>query len=113
MVMLSIQSHCNNRLLFISIFICVISLYFSLTSSSFANQESWREEFNELCGDTQKAATLGQDDLNKLVARCGKLSSELEGSDSTQKKAYIYRIEKCRNFYQFLIELLETERNKQ
>jgi len=56
--------------------------------------------------------TFGQEDLNKLVARCDKLSSELEGSDSTQKKAYIYRTEKCRNFYQFLIELLEIERMK-
>jgi hypothetical protein len=110
--MLYLRLSRKNRLLFISIFICAISLYVSLTSSSYANQELWREEFNELCGDTQKAATLGQDDLNKLVARCGKLSSELEGSDSTQKKAYIYRVEKCKNFYQFLIELLETERNK-
>src|SRR4030066_1257495 len=108
--MLSLRSSCKNPRLLISIFICVISLYVSLTSSSYANQELWKEEFNELCGDTQKAATLGQDDLNKLVARCDKLSSELEGSDSTQKKAYIYRTEKCKNFYQFLIELLETER---
>ncbi len=83
-----------------------------MTSSSYATQELWREEFNELCGDTQKAATFGQDDLNKLVVRCDKLSSELSESDSAQKKAYIYRIEKCKNFYQFLIELLETERNK-
>lgn len=112
MDMLFNRSSYKKRLLLISIFICVISLYFCLASASYANQESWREEFNELCGDTQKAATLGQDDLNKLVARCDKLYSELEGSDSNQKKAYIYRTEKCRNFYQFLIELLETERMK-
>ena len=110
--MLSLRLSRKNPLIIISIFIFVISLYVSLTSSSYANQELWREEFNELCGDTQKAATFGQDDLKGLVVRCDKLSSELEGSDSTQKKAYIYRIEKCRNFYQFIIELLETERNK-
>jgi len=107
-----IQSYCQNRLLSTLILIFVISSHLCLTSSSYANQESWREEFNELCGDTQKAAAFGQDDLNKLIARCGKLSSELEVSDSPQKKAYIYRIEKCKNFYQFLIELLEIERNK-
>lgn len=111
--MISIRCSCKNPLLLITIFICVISLYVSLKSSSYANQELWREEFNELCGDTQKAAAYGRDDLNKLVVRCDKLSSELEVSDSTQKKAYIYRLEKCRNFYQFLIELLETEGNKQ
>jgi len=110
--MLSLRSSYKNRLLLISIFICVISLYISLPSSSYANQELWREEFNALCGDTQKAATFGQDDLKELVVRCDKLSSELEGSDSAQKKAYIYRVEKCKNFFIFLIEFSEIERNK-
>lgn len=110
--MLSIRSSCKNRLFCMLIFICALSLYLCLTSASYANQESWGEEFNDLCGDTQKAMTLEKDDLNKLVVRCDKLSSELEGSDSIQKKAYIYRTEKCKNFYLFLIELLETEGSK-
>lgn len=110
--MSSVKTYFKIRILFILIFLFTTSLYAVLTRASFAEEEPWKNEFNTLCGDTQKAVNLGQDDLKMLITRCEKLYSDLEASEAPQKKAFIYRIEKCKNFYQFLIELLETERNK-
>jgi len=109
--MLSLRQSRKNPAI-ILIFIFVISLYLPWSGSSYADNALWLEEFNELCGDTQKAANLGKEDVKMLILRCDRLSSTLETSDSPQKKAYIYRVEKCKNFYQFLIELSEEERSK-
>ncbi len=91
----SVKSGISIRVLLISILVCFSSL-------SFANEQSWRYEYNSICGDTQKAVTLPGEEINALIDKCDKLLNEIKATDNPRKKIFIFRIEKCRNFYQYI-----------
>ncbi len=73
-------------------------------------QESWRAEFDEVCGKTDQSMTMKLEELKEMVARCDKLKTQIEASDSPQKKVLLKRLEMCRNLYSYMVEAREKEK---
>lgn len=78
-----------------------------LTSAAPCSAQPWKEEFERLCGQAEGAGSLPTDELRKIVADCDKLLETLQQIDTADKKVYIFRLKKCRNFYQYTIEMKE------
>jgi len=74
-------------------------------------QQSWRTEFDDLCGKTQECDALSAEELNKLIERCDKLKEQIETLDETQRKVYLKRLQMCRDLFAFMLEA--KEKNKQ
>ena len=85
------------RVFLVSILICVSSL-------SFANEKSWTDEYNSICGDSQEAVLLPREKINILIDKCDKLLKKIDASDNPRKKIFKFRIEKCKNFYKFIAD---------
>ena len=90
------------------IIIFLVSILICITSLSFANEESWMDEYNSICGDTQKAIKMHSEELNILIDKCDKLLNKIKGSDNPRKKIFIFRIEKCKNFYQYIADSIKA-----
>ncbi len=86
-------------------------LVFATVNLSLANEESWLRELDELCGSSQAAMTLSSEEVTTLVERCDRIIAEITGTDNPRKKLYLFRLERCRNFYQYIINLKSKERS--
>jgi hypothetical protein len=62
------------------------------------------EEYNSICGDTQGAVLLPSEEINTLIDKCDKLLIKIKAADNPKKKIFIFRIEKCRNFYKYIAD---------
>ena len=72
---------------------------------------SLQEEFDQLCVYTQDAESLSLEKLHELVAGCDQLQKKIEGSDDEKKKLLLFRLNKCRNFFVYIIELKEGDKS--
>ena len=97
---MSIKPRMPIRIFLVTIFICVSGL-------SFANEESWKDEYKSICGDTQEALLLPGKEINTLIDKCDKLLNKIKASDNPRKKIFIFRIEKCKNFYKYITDSRE------
>lgn len=71
-------------------------------------EESWRAEFDRLCGKSEQSMSLGIEELRDLVARSEKLKPEIEASANPQKKVILKRLEACQKVFAFVIEASES-----
>lgn len=81
-----------------------VILVICFTGLSFADEESWKKQYNRLCGKSHEAVSMTEEDLASHIKQCDELLRTIDQSDYLRKKIYLFRIEKCRNFYQFLID---------
>ncbi len=72
----------------------------------------WAEDFGRLCGATETAESLSVDELKALIAECDTLREVIEKEAGKQKKVYLFRLEKCRNFFSYLVTLKETKQKE-
>jgi len=98
----------------IAIAILVLSTaLFLIGNLSLADEEdAWKKEFDELCGHTNEAMALPVERLNYLIDSCDKLISKIEAADNPRKKVYLFRVRKCRDLYQFIIDSIKEGRLK-
>ena len=82
-------------------------------ASSMAYGETLQEEFDQLCIHTPEASSLPMEKLRELLADCDKLQKRIEGSSDGKKKLLLFRLNKCRNFYAYMIELKEGGKSVQ
>jgi hypothetical protein len=75
--------------------ICSVSLY----------AETWRADFDRLCSYTQEAEALSVKELKDLIAECDKLLEVIQKSDIAEKKVYLFRLKKCRNFFDYILSI--------
>ena len=69
----------------------------------------WLEDFERLCTRIEDAEDMSTEELEGLVGECGALLNTIGASDNPKKKMYIFRLKKCKNFYQYNIDLKEVE----
>jgi hypothetical protein len=93
----ALKSDIGKILFLIAIFICISNL-------SFADESSWRKEYNSICGNSHEAVLLSNEDLIVRIDRCKELLNTIKASDSPRKKIYIFRFEKCSNLYQYFMD---------
>lgn len=87
----------------------VITCFLALSLTFAFAAASWQEDFDRLCGYTNQTEEMSVDKLKGLVEECDRLLGVIEKSDSSQKKVYIFRLRKCRNFFQYMAELKEQD----
>jgi hypothetical protein len=83
----------------------VMILGIFLASPIPCSAEPWKDAFSRLCGYTEDAGTLPTEELGKIIAECETLLGDIEKLDVPDKKVYLFRLQKCRNFYQYTLEL--------
>jgi hypothetical protein len=66
-----------------------------------------QEEFDQLCIHTQNAESIPLENLKELLKDCEELQKKIETSGDGKKKLLLFRLNKCRNFFAYVIELKE------
>jgi len=84
----------------------VLSL-FSIKGISHARD--WHEEFEYICSKVETGDTLNREELKTLIERAGSLLKTIETIDEPSKKVYIFRLKKCKEFFEYLIELKKSQ----
>jgi hypothetical protein len=71
---------------------------------AYAAEESWKAEFDSVCGQTENAADMSVPELKKAIERCDALKPQIETLEATPRKIYLKRLQMCRSLYLFLLE---------
>jgi ribosome-binding protein aMBF1 (putative translation factor) len=71
--------------------------------------QSWKDEFDEICAKVNIAHTLSEKQLTELINRADTLIKKLEKMDMKSKRLYIFRLEKCKKFFQYNLELKRSK----
>ena len=74
-----------------------------------AADESWKADFEKVCGQTDNAADLSLEELKKAIEKCDALKSRIEALEATPRKIYLKRLQMCRNLFQFMIDSKEKK----
>ncbi len=88
----------------------IISFAGAVPASSEEKMPPWQEEFEEICSMVQAGDALTKEELNELIERADKLMEEIKKLDIPSKKVYLFRLKKCRKFFEYILELKETEK---
>jgi hypothetical protein len=78
-------------------------------------QETWRKEFDDVCGKTQDAMTFSPEELTDLIRRCDALRPQIEKTatlNETGKKVYLGRLGKCRGLYAYVLDEKKLDEKK-
>ena len=86
----------------------VLSLLILLTDLSLGSS-GWKADFDRLCGYTNQADEFSIEKLDGLVKECDALLAKIEKSGAPDKKIYLFRLKKCRNFFEYMADLKRNE----
>ena len=81
----------------------------SILNCAYAADESWKSDFEKVCGQTDNAADLTIEELKKTLEKCDALKSRIEALEPTPRKIYLKRLQMCRNLFQFMLESKEKK----
>jgi len=76
----------------------------SVLRSAHAADESWKSDFEKVCGQTDNAADMTIEELKTTLEKCDALKSRIEALEATPRKIYLKRLQMCRNLLQFMLE---------
>jgi hypothetical protein len=82
----------------------------SPTAPASPAQETWRKEFDDVCGKTQDAMAFSPEELTDLIRRCDDLRPQIEKLDETRKKVYLGRLRMCRGVYAYVLDEKKKEK---
>ena len=71
--------------------------------------EAWRVEFDRICAQTEIATGLSKMQLEKLIDDTNELLNQLKEVKDPWAKVYIFRLNKCLDFFKFTLEWLEMQ----
>ncbi|NJD56952.1 MAG: hypothetical protein FIA94_11185 [Nitrospirae bacterium] len=69
-----------------------------------AYAQDWKKEFAEICGKTDDAMSLSQEELKQLIEQCDKLKPIIEKQEETERKVYLKRLRLCRELFAYVLE---------
>jgi len=72
-------------------------------------QETWKTEFDDICGKTDNSGELTSEEIKNLINRCDKLKGRIEKLDETQRKVYLKRLQMCRDLFVFMLDTKEVK----
>lgn len=75
-------------------------------------QETWRKEFDDVCGKTQDAMSFSPEELTDLIRRCDGLRPQIEKLDESRKKVYLGRLRRCRGLYAYVLDEKKVDEKK-
>jgi len=86
-----------------------VACLFVIFASAVVYGGELQDEFDKLCVYTQEAESLPLDKLQELLTDCDKLQKNIEQSDDAKKKLLLFRLNKCRNFLVYIIDLKQGD----
>jgi len=69
------------------------------------------EEFARLCGAVEVAHERTPDELQHLIADCDALLEVFKKVDDRGARVYVFRLQKCRQFFAYTLELAQSEQS--
>jgi len=89
--------------------------FFSLPLQSQASDDHKKLEtvFNELCSQTENAEALSVEEITTMIAECDSLKDKIIQSSHPKKKILLFRLKKCRNFLDFIIQTKQLKSSDQ
>ena len=66
--------------------------------------DTWKEQFEEVCGQVMGAESMSEKDLAAMVEKADKTLPLIQSSDDPAKKVYLMRLKRCRAVYEFILE---------
>ena len=72
-------------------------------------QPEWKSEFDRICSQVPIAESLSIAQLRQLIEDTDTLSTALEASALPEAKVFIRRLDMCRSFFEYIIEVLTQE----
>lgn len=96
------------------IFIFTLSFLHVGTTHATSNEDNrpeWKKEFDEICAKVQVGNDLKKEELEALIKRADTLIEDIEKLNIPSKKVYLFRLKKCKRFFQYIIELKESEKS--
>lgn len=90
-----------------TLFFLVLCL--SLLDSPLSHAASWKEDFERICSYADDVTELDPANLTALISESDQLLKAIEALGDPQKKVYIFRLKKCRNFFQYMLDLKASE----
>lgn len=88
-------------------------MVFLLCATTMLWGATWQEDFERLCGATEKAETMNLDELKSALQETDRLLEVIEKEGGQQKKPYLFRLNKCRSFFAYMISVKESEKVKE
>jgi len=87
------------------IVICtVFALGLFLPYSLQAAEDGWKKEFSAICSEVVNARELEDGELLRLALESDKLLKRLRNMQEREVKIYVFRLEKCKKFFEFTLE---------
>ena len=77
-----------------------------------AGDDSWQNTFESICVHTADAGNLSSEKLGRLIDESDALLKIIESSDDPDKKFYLIRLKKCRNFFVFMKSIAKDPESK-
>jgi len=90
----------------------LLSLLLGSANLLTAAGDDWRNDFDRICANTANAGKLSSEELSKLVDESDRLLKVIEASNEHDKKVYLIRLKKCRNFLEFMRNVSEKSGEK-
>lgn len=85
--------------------LCLVGAIALGSAALAAEGGDWKDEFEEICAVVKAADSLPAEELQGLIARSDDLLPRIEASDDPAKKVYIFRLKKCRAFFEYILAL--------
>jgi hypothetical protein len=82
---------------------------FFVTAAPVQAQDNWKQEFEDVCGQTQIGDQLEAKELQGLVARCDALKVRMEKLSDPERKVMLSRLKRCRDFFAYLLQIKENK----
>lgn len=97
----------TQRTFFCACAVCILFMSFPGTVCA----EDWRTEFDEICSKVQEGNSLDEEELRALIRRADGLMERIRNLDVEPKNVYLFRLKKCRSFFQYIIEPKERDKS--
>ena len=74
-----------------------------------AEELDWKQDFERICIQVESAGERSSDQLRQLIDDSERLLERLAEVDEPQVKIYVQRLQRCRDFFAFMLQAREPE----
>jgi hypothetical protein len=94
----------------VSLFCICFLLGLALLHVDVGHAAQWKKEFERLCGAMEEARTLPADKVKTLIQESDALLKTIEGLNVREKKVYLFRLKKCKGFFEYVLDLKDSDK---
>jgi C4-dicarboxylate-specific signal transduction histidine kinase len=90
----------------------VLAVCAGLLVNSFAwAEDAWKQEFEQVCAQTDNAMNMTVEQLREYVTRCEKIKPAIEALEPSPRKVFLKRLQLCRDLYKYVLDSKEAQKS--